>query len=549
MSFEVVERDLLGRIGRLKTKRGLVETPLLLPVVNPSIQPIFPEEMRRDFGCEALIVNAYLLKKNFGEEVKARGIHDFLKFDRVIVTDSGAYQILVYGEVDTTPEEIARFEEEIDTDVAVILDVPTGWNTRRERAEYTVTETIRRARLTLDSLTRKDILWVGPVQGGNCLDLVAHSAAEVGKMPFQIHALGSPTQVMERYLFNILVDMIMTAKKNLPMERPLHLFGAGHPFMLSLAVATGCDIFDSAAYAIYARQGKYMTEYGTVRLRDLDYFPCSCKMCSKYTPLELGEASPQERMKLLAQHNLETCFVEIKRIKQAIREGRLWELLEIRARNHPSLLQALKSLRKYEEYMEAYSPISKERGLFYFDSTGLARPEIVRHRIRLREWSPPEKYRILVLLPQPTSKPFHRSREYKRILKLLDRSLGETFSQVHICTYAAPFGVIPYELEEVYPLSQFEAALPPDMETIEYVAERVEDYITDQKHKYEAVVLHYDMTNFGKSISEACRKACSKTRINFLPSTCVEKTWSKKALEDLADTVSKIVRASHWPKM
>jgi 7-cyano-7-deazaguanine tRNA-ribosyltransferase len=58
---------------------------------------------------------------------------------------------------------------------------------------------------------------------------------------------------MEQYLFDILVDMIIAAKMNLPPERPLHLFGAGHPFMFALAVALGCDLFDSAAYAIYAR--------------------------------------------------------------------------------------------------------------------------------------------------------------------------------------------------------------------------------------------------------------------------------------------------------
>src|SRR5512136_725322 len=118
MSFEVIERDLMGRIGRLKTKRGTVETPLLLPVINPLIQPISPKEMEKDFGCEALITNAYLLKKNFKQEVIARGIHDFLDFNKTIIKDSGAYQILRYGEVNTTPEEIAGFEEKIDTDIA-----------------------------------------------------------------------------------------------------------------------------------------------------------------------------------------------------------------------------------------------------------------------------------------------------------------------------------------------------------------------------------------------------------------------------------------------
>jgi len=161
-------------------------------------------------------------------------------------------------------------------------------------------------------------------------------------MPFDIYALGSPTQVVEQYRFDVLIDMIVAAKEHLPPEKPFHLFRAGHPFMLSFAVATGCDIFDSAAYALFARREKYLTNYGTANLRDLQYFPCACKICSKYTPKELSEMPSKEREHLLAWHNLNLCFAEIRRVKQAINNGRLWELLEIRAKNHPSLFRAFK---------------------------------------------------------------------------------------------------------------------------------------------------------------------------------------------------------------
>ena len=165
LTFEVVEKDLLGRIGRLTTKTGVVETPLFLPVVNPLVQPLSPRTMEQDFDCQAIIANAYLLKKNFGDKVISRGIHEFLGFNRVIMTDSGAYQILVYGDVDVNPVEISKFQEDIGSDIAVILDIPTGWNVPREKAKNTVEETLPRARLTLKSLTRKDVLWVGPIQG------------------------------------------------------------------------------------------------------------------------------------------------------------------------------------------------------------------------------------------------------------------------------------------------------------------------------------------------------------------------------------------------
>jgi 7-cyano-7-deazaguanine tRNA-ribosyltransferase len=541
LAFEVVEKDMLGRIGRLTTKTGVIETPLSLPVVNPLVQPLSPSTMERDFDCQAIIANAYLLKKNFEEEVTARGIHDFLGFNRVVMTDSGAYQILVYGDVDVNPVEIVRFQEDIGSDIAVILDVPTGWNVTREKAKNTVKETLRRARLTLKSITRKDILWVGPIQGGNHLDFVAHSAATVGEMGFQICALGSPTQVMERYLFSVLVDMVMTAKQNTPFEKPLHLFGAGHPFMLSFAVAMGCDLFDSAAYALYARKDKYMTTYGTSRLRTMEYFPCSCDVCSKHTPKDLREMPPRERERLLAQHNLSTIFAEMRRIKQAIREGRLWELLELRSRSHPSLLNAFKRLRGYRRFLEAHSPSSKGRGVFFFDATGLARPAVLRHQIKLSKWQPPREYRVLVFLPPSTSKPFHRSREVKRILRSVE-NVVEDVDIIHFCVYAAPFGVVPLELDDVYPLSQFEASFPLDVETKDYVINQVRTYILSGKHGCRGVVLHAEADAFGKRLTRECEDACSKRGLTFLTSEVTDKRWNKRSVESLVSQISSALK-------
>ncbi|MCW4002270.1 MAG: hypothetical protein NWE97_03690, partial [Candidatus Bathyarchaeota archaeon] len=61
MSFEVRDRDLLARIGRFETKRGVIETPLLLPVINPNVQPVLPKELQKEFNCNALITNAYII--------------------------------------------------------------------------------------------------------------------------------------------------------------------------------------------------------------------------------------------------------------------------------------------------------------------------------------------------------------------------------------------------------------------------------------------------------------------------------------------------------
>ena len=514
MSFEIKEKDMLGRIGKLKTKSGTVETPLLFPVINPSIQLVPPKRFKTDFGFEAVITNAYILKKRFQNKPLAIGLHKFLDFDGAVMTDSGAYQILVYGDIEVNQAEIVAYQEQIGSDIATILDIPTGWKITKPHATKTVAETLQRAKAFFKTKTRDDILWVGPVQGGRHLDLVAKSAVEMSKLSFQVHALGSPTEVMENYRFDVLVDMILTAKKNLPVERPLHLFGAGHPMLFALAVALGCDLFDSAAYALYARENRYMTENGTWRLSELTYFPCQCPRCTNETPQKVMEKAPKEREVFLAEHNLYVCQAELRRVKQAIRDGRLWEHVEMRANAHPALFTALKKLQNYRDFFEEYSPAVKRSGLFFFSSVGLARPEITHYGRRLLErYYPPENARILLLSPQTRKKPFHKAHEFKRV-RLVLRHLGEALSDaVHVCFYAAPFGVIPLELDEVYPLSQHETAIPLDQETVDYVASQVSAYLDHVR--YEAVVLLHDPQQWGESVKTRCATACRKNGAAF----------------------------------
>jgi len=523
LCFETKEKDILARIGKLKTKSGTIETPLLFPVISPLIQLIPPRRIKEEFGFEALITNAYILRERFEDQAIQQGLHDFLDFSGPIMTDSGAYQILVYGDIKANQKEMVQYQEQVDTDIATILDIPTGWDVTKADARKTVRETLRRAKEFFRDKTRDDILWVGPVQGGRYLDLVTHSAKEIAKLPFQIHALGSPTEVMERYRFDVLVDMILAAKMSLPLDRPLHLFGAGHPFMFSLAVALGCDLFDSAAYALYAREGRYMTENGTHRLNELEYFPCICPKCAKTTPKQVQEFPTKGKEVFLAEHNLHVCAAEIRRVKQAIRDGRLWEHMEMRAHNHPALYGAVKHLAKYKGYIEKHSPSTKSSGLFFYNSLSLIRPEVVRHQRLLTErYTPPKRTTTLILIPQTVVKPFHKSHEYRRIKKKLKQEIN----QARICFYAAPFGIIPIEIDEVYPLSQHETAMPLDKETIEHVAEQTADYVRRTKPK--TVMLIHDPQNWNNTILKAVKKTCKKNNIT-LQAFDIKEVETKKA--------------------
>jgi 7-cyano-7-deazaguanine tRNA-ribosyltransferase len=517
MSFEIRDRDLLGRIGRLRTQSGVVETPALLPVVNPVEQTISPKKMKERFRCQILITNAYIIKRHFGEEAAKLGVHSLLEYDGVVATDSGGYQVLVYGDVNTSPEEIIDYQEAIGSDVAIILDHPTGWGVPRERAEWTVEVTLRRAEEAAEHIRRSSTLWVGPVQGGEYLDLVEHSARKLGALPFQLYALGSPTQVMERYLFPLLVDMIMAAKRNLPVDRAFHLFGAGHPFMFALAVALGCDLFDSAAYALYARDDRYLLPYGTRRLEDLSYLPCSCPVCRSHDVEELKEIPALMRKVLLAEHNLYISMAEVDRVKQAMREGTLWELLEVRCRSHPALASALRQLSRYKEDLEKGVPSFKGRGLFYYDSASLSRPEITRHRKRLIEnYQPPKEADALLLFPAPNRKPFNIAPECRKFLAEAKSALCDSYRRIHLCFYVAPFGVVPLELSETYPFSQFEVPHPLDVGTLKYMAMQVEAYIS--RGWYRLVAFNEALDNYGQ-LRTACERACRETGANLLISS------------------------------
>ncbi|MCS7098547.1 MAG: tRNA guanosine(15) transglycosylase TgtA [Candidatus Methanomethyliaceae archaeon] len=451
MCFEIKDRDLAGKIGILKTRRGNIETPYVMPVVNPIRNIINPSELISEFKLNMIITNSYIIMKHYG--IEAKDVHEITGFHGVIMTDSGAYQLLIYGRIDVKPEEILKFQEKIKSDIGVILDVPTGGYADRQEAEYTVMETLRRAKESIALRNDKSMLWAGPIQGGRFLDLIEKSAEEMGKLDFHIHPLGSPTQIMEDYDYKTLIDMIVIAKRKLPPERPFHLFGAGHPMMLSLAVALGCDLFDSAAYALFAKDGRYMTQSGTLRIEDLNELPCNCPICSKYDVKYIMEIERSERELLLAKHNLYMVIEEIKIIKEAIREGRLWELLEIRCRSHPKLYEGFKRLSRYSKYLEEQDPIISRRGIFFYDQIAINRPEVIRYkRIFDERYEKPEGKEVLLLLPMPKDKPFNKSKIFKEAFKLVEE-------RVHICFYGDPFGIVPVELSETFPLSQFESSM------------------------------------------------------------------------------------------
>ena len=468
MEFEVRDRDLAGRVGRLKLRSGTLETPAFFPVVHPFKQEEdLPLARVRELGFGQVITNAYIIMKTLGG--RPAKVRELLGFDGVVMTDSGAYQLLVYGleRVQIDPIELASYEEVLEPDIAVIVDIPTPDTASREEAEFSASETLRRAYMTLDIVRRSSdrIAWVLPVQGGVHLDVLKSSAEKSRELAdyYALYAVGSPVKALEKYELWRVVDMVFTVRSTVPLDKPLHLFGGGHPLIVPVAVALGVDSFDSASYVLYARDGRYITTYGTLRLEQLSYFPCDCPVCRRYEPRDLLEMPKPERVRLLAEHNLSTIGRAVREVKEAIREGRLWELLERFARYHPSAREAFARLLRYVRWIEKLDSRFKgaARGLFLVEYTSYWRPELVRHRDFLGRYLEDRLsrgyYRNLLLVPgDPKDKPFAASDVARAAIELL-RDRGEDLRTYLKLAYTPYFDVVPLEVSYAYPYSQYEA--------------------------------------------------------------------------------------------
>jgi len=228
----------------------------------------------------------------------------------------------------------------------------------------------------------------------------------------------------------------------------------------AMFAALGIDLFDSAAYALFAKDDRYLTPHGTLKLGEIQYFPCSCPVCLSHTPEELRRMEKSEREKLIAEHNLYVSFEEIRRVKQAIRNNELFELVERRIRGHPYLIQAWRVIKDYQDLMERHDP-SMKRVFFYLGRESLLRPAVRRHHERVLNVSV-DKEEIVI-----SSDPGMKADFYLRPV----------------------FGVVPAELLESYPAGH--AEMPEDIDEEAYLMaiEGLKKFLERNKDKRVKLIL------------------------------------------------------------
>ena len=487
--FEILQRDGSAKIGRLHTKHGMLNTPMLLPVVNPNIRTIEPREMWDKYRVEGLITNSYVMWKHddLSKFALENGVHELINFPGVIVTDSGTFQSYVYGDVEVGVKEIVEFQRDIGVDIGTMLDVFGRPDMSREELTSVVEVTAERAPISLE-IAGEDLLLNGPIQGGLHDDLRALAGEVMGDIQgdhrgFTVHPIGGIVPLMENQKYRELFQILLSAKSTLPPNRPIHLFGCGHPLLFPMSIALGVDIFDSAAYALFARGGRLLTPTGTVRLEEIKEWPHQSSELFDWTPDEVRGLGPKEREKILARHNLEVTQSELARCREAIRNGKIWHLAEERSHSSAQLREAfLWVLEQLDDPDDGPVGISSMRMISSTNpvrSGGESlvddieeRPHILhfkslltmRWRIPASWWNNSLDEPKQVVIIEGSKPPWRNSSLHTVISCLKD----EPNSIILIST---PIGLIPYSMEDVSPWCHIDGSdeiwdLPLDEEEI-----------------------------------------------------------------------------------
>ena len=460
--MEMIHRWGRARICRFHTLHGRVRTPALLPVVNPNRRTVEPAKMW-DLGYEMLITNAYIILQSdvASAHARAHGVHDLLEYPGAIMTDSGTFQSYVYGDVDLDPEEIVRFQQAIGVDVGTMLDVFGTPSMTYEEHANAVQTTLERAVTSLDAA--EGLMLNGPIQGGSHPDLRRRSAEGMASLGFNVHPIGGIVPLMEQRRWRSLARIMLSTIPHLPPDRPVHLFGCGHPMLFPMCTALGADLFDSAAYVLFARDDRLLTPEGTVRLKEIEHWPATTEVVNGRTVAEVRALPKADRERLLSLVNLEWTMAELERCRQAVRDGTIWDMARRRSHVHPDLRSAWRFVEDLvagrvdepgwevaRRWLLDAQPRRGQGGQRWWGEDSTVDPLIVSARSDLvRRWTPAVPYEGVIVIEDQT--PPWRDRWSERV--------HAAASNGHAIVVDTPLGWLPWSLEDLNPFAHLEGAV------------------------------------------------------------------------------------------
>jgi queuine tRNA-ribosyltransferase len=363
--FEIIKKDSFSqaRLGRLETDHGAFNTPGFLPVgTQGTVKSLTPEELV-EIGVEAILGNTYHLYLRPGYETIGRlgGLHNFIHWERPILTDSGGFQIFsleslrkVSEEGVTfqshldgsshffTPEKVMEIQRVLGSDIAMVLDECVPYPSPYEYVKASMERTNRWAKRCLQVRQENDPALFAIVQGGMHRDLREKSAQTLVEMGFQGYAMGGLSVGEPK---SMMLDVLEWTTSLLPEKTPRYLMGVGTPEDIIDAVMLGVDFFDCVLPTRNARNGTLFTSSGKLSIKQAQYAEdrrpvdetCACYTCRHYSRAYLRHLYLSKEIlssRLNTIHNLFYYIDLLVKIREAIHEGRLLDFYRSRTSPH-----------------------------------------------------------------------------------------------------------------------------------------------------------------------------------------------------------------------
>jgi len=353
MKFEVVATDGAARAGRLTTTHGVVETPVFMPVgTHGTVKALGPDDLQAA-GAQIVLANTYHLFLRPGHEIvrELGGLHRFMSWDGVILTDSGGFQVFSLSKLRKitdagvefrspvdgsthflSPEIAVQVQQALGADIIHPLDECLAYPASHEAAQRSLELTLRwaaRSKAAHVGRAAASQAMFGIVQGGTDDELRTRAARATVELGFDGYAIGGmavgePKQAM--------YDLTALVASLVPAGQPRYLMGVGKPEDLVEAVARGVDMFDCVLPTRNARNGQAFTADGPVTLKQARYAraaapldaECACYACRGFSRAYLRHLFMSGELlayRLLTLHNV-TFFLRLMReMRSAIAEG------------------------------------------------------------------------------------------------------------------------------------------------------------------------------------------------------------------------------------
>ena len=355
ITYELLHEDKNSgaRRGIVHTPHGDIETPIFMPVgTQATVKSMTPEELKEEVKAQIILSNTYHLYLRPGQEIvkEAGGLHNFMKWDRPILTDSGGFQVFslsslrkiteegvaFHSHLDGskhlfTPESVMKTEEDLGADIIMAFDECCPYPSTYEYTKNSMERTTRWAKRCKEAHTTENQALFGIIQGGFFEDLRKKSAEDLVALDLPGYAIGgiSVGEPKEEFL-----KMLYYTTPLMPKDKPRYLMGVGTPDYLIEAALAGIDMCDCVLPTRIARNGTALTSHGKVVVRNATYerdwtpldSECDCYTCKNYTRAyirHLVKANEILGVRLLSIHNLRFLTRLMENIRTAIEEDRL----------------------------------------------------------------------------------------------------------------------------------------------------------------------------------------------------------------------------------